>query len=93
MIEECGHDQRPTMAEDTHPPPASALPAGRTGHGGECHGRESRFGFVADGEQPLGGEGDGQPESFCPGRIGHPGMLPLPPTPFDFFEALLDPGA
>ena len=59
MIEERGHDQRPAMAEDTHQPPASALLAGRTGHGGKRRGREGRFGFAADGEQPPGRDGDG----------------------------------
>lgn len=44
MIKERGHDQRPAVAEDPHQPPASALLAGRTGHGGKRRGREVRFG-------------------------------------------------
>jgi hypothetical protein len=57
MIEERGHDQRPAMVEDAHPPPASALLAERTGPSGKRRRREGRFGFAPDGKQPPGGDG------------------------------------
>ena len=84
MIEERGHDHRPAMAEDPHPPPASALLSGRTGRGEKRRGREGRFSLTSDGEQPPHGDGDDPPKPFRPGGIDYPGRLPLPLAPFDF---------
>ena len=66
MIEERGHNQRPTLAEDTHPPPALALLPGRIGHGQKDGGRQVVLGFRADRQHPPGGNGDGQPQPFDP---------------------------
>ena len=93
VIEERRYDQRPAMAEDADQPPTPALLPGRTGHGRKRGERKVSFRFAAHGQHPPGGEGESQPEACCPVRIGHPGVLPLPAAPLDFFETLFDPGA
>ena len=93
MIEECGHDQRPAMAEDADQPPASALWSGRTGHGRKRRDRDGCFGLAPDGKQPPRRDGDGEPETLGPRGIGHPGVVPLPPAPLDLFETLLYPSS
>lgn len=76
MLEECRHNERPTMPEDAHQPPASTLLSRRTGHGRKHRGREGRFNLTADGEQPPRRDGDRQPQAFRPVRVGHPRRLP-----------------
>ena len=93
MFEERRPNERPTMPEDAHQPPASTLLSRRTGNDRKRRGREGRFGLTADGAQPPRRDGDRQPRAFRSVRVGRPRILPLPPAALDLFEALLNPGA
>src|SRR5450759_5926697 len=94
MIQQSRNNQRPTVLENTHYPPAFSTPPYRT--------RNRRFfdvqrliglsfRFATNRPQPPRGDSNRHPKSLRPRRVIHTRVLPLPTTPFAMFEALFYP--
>jgi hypothetical protein len=97
MVGQSRNNQRPTVLENTHYPPAFSATPYRITHRRFFDvqrriGLSLSFCFATARHQPPCGDGNRHPQPFGTRRIIHSRVLPLPTTPFAMFEALFYPG-
>jgi hypothetical protein len=95
MIKQRCNNQRPTVQENTHYPPAFSAPPYRTRNRRSFDvqrliGLSLRL--ATNRQQPPRCDSNRHPQSLCPRRVIHACVLPLPAAPFTVFEALFYPG-
>jgi hypothetical protein len=89
MVKQSRNNQRPTVLENTHYPPAFSAPPYRT-RNRRFFDVQRRVGlsfrFATNRQQPPRGDSNRHPQSLCPRWVIHARVLPLPTTPFTVFE-------